>query len=146
MADTAPMSWEYIAAFFDGEGNINCGKLKNRGPYRETSRVFVLRFFQDYREVLDEIKEFLEKEGIQSSIKNYKLNQPNHHMLYITGSGNVVKTLLGMEKFLRVKREDAVEVLDWAYNLMEKALDGEFDGQRGRAKITYLKLQEVFAA
>lgn len=52
------MNWDYIAGFFDGEGNINVSKTCD---YKKGGHnlVIMIRIYQSSKEVLEEIKAFI---------------------------------------------------------------------------------------
>jgi hypothetical protein len=146
MADWQPMTWAYIGGFFDGEGCVNCREAPVGG--RGVRRQFRLNVYQNTRDVLDEIARFLSGEGIEARVVGHERpdrvakGHAGSFMLDITGVVNVWKVLHSMYPYLRVKREEAVDVLLWIHSLMEAAEDGSLAGP-GTARFTYAALKAV---
>ena len=105
-----PMTWEYIAGFFDGEGTIRNNKYGNKTSIGIgiTQSVF-------HGEVINEIKDFLDKEKIrvQVYIRNepYKDKYKAQYRLEITSRASVKDFLLPIIENLRVKRDQAEKLL-----------------------------------
>lgn len=93
-----PISWEYVAAFFDGEGSIGVTSRSN-------SVDLSLTFTQVDRRSLDEIAEFLKLEGIDGIGVYIKERKARHdiHFLVISTNEGVKRTLDEMTPYLRVK-------------------------------------------
>lgn len=70
------MNWEYIAGFFDGEGNLNIGFIKNKLSYQ-----LRIRFYSTDKDVLEKIKEFLRNKGYIYT-KKASRNNPNRNLVY----------------------------------------------------------------
>jgi hypothetical protein len=68
------MNWDYVAGFFDGEGHIIARSYKDK--YGHFRRITVgLTQAEERKEILFDIKDFLEKEGFHPSLrceKDYK--------------------------------------------------------------------------
>ena len=110
------MSWEYIAGFFDGEGNvqyfgskpfpsINIAQSKDRG----------------FR-VLSLIREFLEMQGIKAQLYSYDAlrfygqrgvdrGYADVHKLHVIGRDAVVKFMENVLPFLHVKQLEVQDCL-----------------------------------
>jgi len=69
------MNWEYLAGFFDGEGNLRAGLIKKRF-YQ-----IMVRFYSTNKEVLEKIKEFLGDMG-HIYTKKASRNNPNRNIVY----------------------------------------------------------------
>jgi len=69
------MNWEYLAGFFDGEGNLNIGFIKNLAYQLR------VRIYSTNKDVLEKINEFLGNKG-HIYIKNASKNNPNRNLLY----------------------------------------------------------------
>lgn len=91
------ISWQYIAGFFDGEGNI----YLFRDSHRERARI---QISQKKRYVLDKIKEFLKEQDIKSIIADYEYATPS---LRINRKSEVLDFLKKVLPFLMVKKEEA---------------------------------------
>ncbi len=63
------MNWDYVAGFFDGEGNINI--LKRGGGRRPRARITIVQRI-DNSDILENIKDFLIDVGIKSNIYKRK--------------------------------------------------------------------------
>jgi hypothetical protein len=145
-----PMSWDYVAAFLDGEGSIraDCYANKDGSP----QRMWQVMWWQSDKAVLDEICEFLVAEGIAASVKLHSVaktrkgkwgtRQQNRdgYCLRVGGALNIYKVLLKLEKRLRVKREKAAEVLLSLEELMEMALEGELGNSKANQTYAALRL------
>lgn len=143
-----PMDWGYVSGFFDGEGTIDIGEgLQANGI--GIRRKFRLAWYQNSREVLDEIGLFLKSQGIESIVREHTrpdriaLGHAGSFQLVVTGFLNCWKVLSSMDGYLIVKEEKMNWSLEWMYSLMESAESGEFDGQNGPARKTYSSLRAV---
>lgn len=99
----APMSWEYLAAFFDGEGTIT---LKQRGLQWSLSQSQARG-----RKLFNEIQAFLTTEGIRCGIYDYKERKSNTelHSLFVTHRRQVSQICRSILPYTRIKK---VEVQD----------------------------------
>lgn len=139
------MGWAYVSGFFDGEGCINCqeGFQSNGVPFRR----WRLHIYQNDRSVLDEIQSFLAKNRIKSTVRVHSrpdrisMGHAGSFFLEIQGASNTYRTLLKMEGHLRVKHEQAVDVISRMEELMEMAERGELASPR--ATHTYGELRKV---
>lgn len=100
------MNWSYVAGFFDGEGSIVI-----------TGTSCKLTLAQNSREVLDQIQDFIESEGIDHSWITITTprpwqRQPNtcYHLAF-SKARNVRLFLHQVMPHLIVKKEDAVKAL-----------------------------------
>lgn len=100
----APMSWEYLAAFFDGEGTIT---LKQRGLQWSIAQSQARG-----RKLFDEIQAFLAAEGIRCGIYDYherKNSATELHSLFVTHRRQVAQLCRAILPYTRIKK---VEVQD----------------------------------
>ncbi len=103
------MTWQYVAGFFDGEGNINI--CPSRG------RSWPARIVQSETRVLNTISEFLKGNGIESHLYHsykagqYKNAKKDLWCLQITGESNTRVFLQGILPFLIVKKLLVQDVL-----------------------------------
>lgn len=112
-----PMSWEYVAGFFDGEGCISL-QTNTSHKQRDYHRVRLI-FSQSARQdkVLDEIAEFLEAEGFHPTMTSTLGGSMTQLILY--RKSEIGGVLDGMLPYLRVKHQQAVEAFDFmqAHNI-----------------------------
>ena len=146
------MSWAYVAGFFDGEGTIRAQERTDSRGYPQ--RVWQLCFYQSSREVLDEIQAFLAAEGIESQVYvhieagqrtgRYGTRNQNYtaYVLRVGRALNVYKTLMQMERHLRVKYEQALDTISRLEDLMELALDGQLGNSKANQTYAALKVVE----
>lgn len=92
------MNWDYIAGFFDGEGNIAIKRRRDRRPQ------VVLNMTQKRREVLDAILIFLKENDIEGQI--YKKNPC--FFIQIGNSASTKNFLSAVIEKLIVKKDEAV--------------------------------------
>lgn len=108
------MSWEYIAGFFDGEGNVSYFGEK------AFSTINISQSRDRGFRVLSLIKEFLETQGIKAQVYSYDAikfygqrgvdgNYASVHRLHVIGREAVVSFMEGVLPFLHVKQ---IEVQD----------------------------------
>ncbi|MFA5376545.1 MAG: LAGLIDADG family homing endonuclease [Dehalococcoidia bacterium] len=110
------MTWEYIAGFFDGEGNIN---IQTRAGRRKCAR---LNISQNDRTVLEEICLFLKDRDIDARIYHLEpdanFRRPNiKWYIQIASAGSVKRFLEGVIEYLIVKRTLADEALALDYSI-----------------------------
>jgi hypothetical protein len=138
-----PMSWEYLAAFCDGEGTLQAvNELQASGHIR---RRFRITLYQNDPEVLVEIQEFLAKRKISSRFYTVKRKDARHetgHSLEITNAGMVYKVLLKMEPYLRVKAWEAHQIICYLDELIEMASDSEIP-MAPRARSVYGAIERM---
>ena len=109
------MNWAYIAGFFDGEGSLGLNKLG------ANSNCWRVSLAQGTVPVLEEMKCFLEEEGISSRLELntnlFHMSTKNHksvHQLRITVRADVVKFCRGVLPYCIVKKtvvQDAIRFL-----------------------------------
>lgn len=100
------MNWDYIAGFFDGEGNISIKKRTGRRPQ------VVLNMTQKRRDVLDKILLFLESQHLTGQI--YK--KPSCFYIQIGQAQSCRPFLEAVVSALIVKKEEAEIGLATLYN------------------------------
>jgi len=108
VAERKPLTLDYIAAFFDGEGSISLSP----GAY---SVGVSLRFSQVDKRILDEITEFLRFRGV-TGIGVYVGDRNRRHQIHVLAIGSndgVVLALRMMAPYLRVKSVQAKLTLDY---------------------------------
>lgn len=108
MTEFAPMSWQYIAGFFDGEGCIYRATRngKQLGHFR-------LTMTQTSSEVLTRIAQFLEDKYIKTRTSMVKRNgnRSECYTLIIDNIGNILPFLNNTVPYLIVKRSKAMEAI-----------------------------------
>jgi len=97
---TEPLSWEWVAAIFDGEGAISV-------QVRAYSIDLNISFTQKDRAVLDEMSSFLEVKGV-SRARVYTEHKGSISRLIVSSNADIPRVLEGMIPFLRVKRNQVV--------------------------------------
>lgn len=111
------MNWEYIAGFFDGEGNISINKISKKQGKVRTYQVLI-RFYNSDLNILKKIKEFL---GYGKIYQNNKKTD-NRNTLYeltISSKPQVQNILTNLSKFSISKKEKINYVLknfNFGYN------------------------------
>ena len=113
---TKPMSWQYVAAFLDGEGSIVARKLKGaQAPH------IWLKWHQKMNPgtVLLEIEEFLWEREIKAYHGQRETPTGIHGVVEVARTRDVEICLRRMMPYLRVKRERAATVLDYLIQLKE---------------------------
>jgi hypothetical protein len=133
-----PISWAYVAGFFDGEGCVDCrvGR-QTRGTIRRQSR---LKIYQNRREVLDAIVTFLEIEGIKATVEIHhrpdrlKKGHSGSFALAVNGVANVYKMLYAMLPYLIVKNDEAIKAVEDIEERMAEIMEGTItDGRVTRS-------------
>lgn len=104
------MNWAYIAGFFDGEGCISTRQGTNN-PFRLT---IVQSKKNNGESLLNEIGGFLSGHQIRSGIHLRNREKCPMVVLYIGQRRSIVKFLLGVMPYLRVKRILAQDVLRYS--------------------------------
>jgi len=103
------MDWQYLAGFFDGEGNIYLQQGKSKG-------IQVTLHNTDYQ-ILKEIRDFLHERGIKASLTKDKGKHRNGYSrkelwkLLITNQWDARKFFKNIMPMARVKREKISESL-----------------------------------
>lgn len=106
------ISWQYLAGFFDGEGNVDL--------YRRVRLTIV----QKNREILDDIVSFLSGEGIKATLHHRVSQYKNKGVEYgprdlwglRVGGSSAVRMCKFMLPYLNVKKqpvEDAIRFNIW---------------------------------
>ncbi len=99
------MNWDYIAGFFDGEGNLYYVKK----PSGYAARVAITQ--NDISPLL-EIKTFLYKNKIDSIIyRNEPKGKPEKHRLIINGYLDILEFLKNMREIVIVKKNKVEEII-----------------------------------
>jgi hypothetical protein len=98
----APLSWEWIAGFYDGEGSILITIRKN-------SIAFEVTLSQKYRPLLECVQEFLNSNGIASSL----YDRGTAYNLSVHSTDGIKRMLEAMLPYLRLKGIQARAVLDY---------------------------------
>jgi hypothetical protein len=113
-----PLSWEYVAAFFDGEGSVTIMS-------RTDSVDIFLAITQVDRKVLEDIARFLMTEGVSGTKVYIKQRTERHdiHLLDVLTNEGIERSLIKMIPFLRVKRKQALASLDY---LEDKSTGNEY--------------------
>lgn len=73
------MNWDYIAGFFDGEGNVHIHPI--RGPKGPKAYHLLVRIYSTNKEVLGKIWEFLGNRG-NIYIKKFTIDNIDRNLLY----------------------------------------------------------------
>ena len=108
------LNWDYIAGFFDGEGNVNvpCGTSERS---LQQPRVTIAQSGERGRVVLVEIAAFLQnKAGISATVRPRSLVKPHHETAWILHIGrrvDVVRFLTEMRGRVFVKKTATEDVL-----------------------------------
>lgn len=110
---TEPMSWEYVAAFTDGEGYIGMSRSPNGVPNYKV----VLYQNAQAAEVLFEIQAFLAERGIDGRFYESKRNTDKRHptagyYLQVRRQLDVYEFLTQALPYFRVKRVAAEAIMD----------------------------------
>ena len=132
-----PMTWAYVAGFFDGEGCVDCREKKNGTG---ASFQFRLKLYQNERAVLDAIHDFLAAEGIPSVVEVHarpdriSAGHAGSFALVVNRVLNVYKMLDAMQPYLIVKQKEAIEVTNMIEDRINAIMEGEItDGRTLRA-------------
>ncbi len=106
------MSWQYIAGFFDGEGNVIL--FQTTDSPRLSPRITITQFKDRGGKLLDEIRAFLADSGIKCNTP-YHLNRTGNddHRLVITGRSNVEGFIKGVFPYLHIKKVECQDCLRW---------------------------------
>jgi hypothetical protein len=73
------MNWEYIAGFFDGEGNFQVNPVRSAGKMK--SYQLLIRIYSTNKEILERINEFLDYKG-HIYTKKASRDNPNRNLVY----------------------------------------------------------------
>jgi LAGLIDADG endonuclease len=115
--------WAYLAGFTDGDGCIS--RETSKGSYHYSR----IRWSQKESEsaVLDEIAEFLGRQGIKLTQRNFSVSHAGHKFpqreLGVTNAADTRLVLHQLLPYLIIKRERAEEalvVLDHVYELKQR--------------------------
>ncbi len=112
-----PLTWEYIAGFFDGEGCIFYTTEKYR---KGVSHYVLLSVTQGIKNnqgchIIERIHDFLSEHGIKNGITHFA-NPTNTIRIQITSGASARDTLNGLLPYLTVKRAKAIEAIDFINN------------------------------
>lgn len=103
-----PLSWAYVAGFFDGEGSINCSRSGDRWG-------LVAKMCQTSgkHEVLTKIKDFMLSRGVESKFSTPVVRGKRKPLenLHITTFGDCFRFLVHISPYLIVKKDRAEESL-----------------------------------
>jgi LAGLIDADG endonuclease len=124
-----PMTWQYMAGFFDGEGCICVRRNKADDKFCAYCTLAISQR-TDRAAVLLEIKEFLEERGIVVKInmsKAHSLSPKEQAEIVVVRRADVLKVLRRMLPYLRVKNDRAIEVIAYLEELLQ--LRKEFGGK-----------------
>lgn len=113
-----PLSWEYVAGFFDGEGCIRIADNK-KVPQFSLRATFAQSADRGHK-VLNEIRIFLEDKGIKSKI--YTVGK--QHELTICRREICNLFLAKILPFLRIKKNEAEDILRFS-KLFPKIQNGK---------------------
>lgn len=108
------MDWNYIAGFFDGEGNITIHKPNERGATKYVAISVAQK--ESKADVIYIMKEFLEKEGIETHLylqKTQGEKWENMVALRIANKKNGEKFLKKIIGKLYVKKSEAEKALEF---------------------------------
>lgn len=103
------MDWNYIAGFFDGEGNISINIIRKKGKIRGLQ--LACRMYNSNKEVLLKIKEFLGYGNIYENKKN-SFNWRLVYELSINCKKNVLSFLINIKDIAYIKKEQIQFVLN----------------------------------
>lgn len=126
------INWDYIAGFFDGEGNINVSKTKNykNGEHNIT---IAIRIYQTSRDVLEKIKDFI---GYGTIYENKRTNSSWNNTFELTfNKKDDVKTFLITIKDKVITKKEQVNYVLENYDFGRVNNQG-FDVDKFRSFIT----------
>lgn len=107
------LSWEYIAGFFDGEGNV--GIFQNRARRGlGTPVITIAQSDERGRLLLSGMQEFLRERSVKSYLDVQRWKNPKHKpgfKLRICNRPGVTLFLRGVFPYLRIKKVEAQDVL-----------------------------------
>lgn len=112
------LTWDYVAGFFDGEGCIRIFNYRD-SKLKDTARFCLRASISQTKDrgykLLSDIKDFLAKAGIESTIysdnKKPKANWAESHALTIAKRESCDKFLIKILPYLHVKKTEAEDVL-----------------------------------
>lgn len=112
--EAEPVTWAYVAGFTDGEGSI---RMQTKQKDNSTWSAFEVILTQKKQNawVLYEIKDFLDSEGIHSSIYGdgrygTKRNPNEQYYLFIRRVKDVYNFIIAVQPYLIVKAADAKRI------------------------------------
>ncbi len=103
-----PLSWEYVAAFFDGEGSIDV-------TARKQSVDVSVRITQVDQSILEAIAKFMRAHEV-TGLGVYRHSRNHRHIIHslvISTNDGIENALRAMHPFLRVKRVQSRATLDY---------------------------------
>lgn len=122
------MNWDYIAGFFDGEGNIYAKRVEKSSSRHKNRFKITMGQRADRREVLLEIKRFLEARGIPCTFYTYmhkesRFKPSGHEMaiLSIEWRDAVCCFCRKVKNKVIVKRNDVLNALEFAKKVMKRS-------------------------
>ena len=124
----APLTWQYIAGFFDGEGNVHLGRQKNCGDghySRGALRIHITQAGERGKKLLQDLKEFLAEKGIRSVVGVHfpgKGKWTRSYRLRVDGFHGCIPVLMAIFPYLHIKKVEVQDIL--RYNLTFPSLVG----------------------
>lgn len=137
-----PVSWKYVAGFFDGEGSVQCYERIGKAGKQRLHRQFRATIYQNDRGVLEEIARFLGNEGIRSSLIVHQ-TKPNGHtswQLQIGSVGNAYAFLTKILPCVLVKASAVEEAIRFIHRVVELVRSGDVGLMPANARRPYLEL------
>lgn len=110
------ITWEYIAGFFDGEGCIWINKKFNENKRKGRNMVVHVGQIEPNRRIIDLISQKLKEENIRHSIvtiANNPKSKNKYVRIQIQSMGECKRFIEFILQYLIVKKEDAIEALDY---------------------------------
>lgn len=106
------MTWEYVAGFFDGEGNV--GNAHGSGHY--SPRISVSQAFTRGKQLLAKIQSFLALHGIDSKLsvkvgRRNKLSSTPMNCLVVNGREKVAKLAAKLLPYSQIKKLELQDTL-----------------------------------
>lgn len=123
------MTWEYLAGFFDGEGNISLQRQKHNGEgrySRGSPRISIVQAEERGRKLLEEIAEFIRPYGIPSVVEMHQAGTDKWKKAYhlrVTGFNGVIQFLGHLFPYLHIKKLEAQDLI--RYNCVFPSLKGK---------------------
>ncbi len=111
------LSWAFVAGFFDGEGCVDC-RWQSSGSHKAGRNFrWRVKFYQNSRELLDEIQDFLARRGISSAVEVHSRpdrvakGHAGSYALAVNGFRNTVTFLTKVEPWVRIKHDEVMDAL-----------------------------------